>query len=125
MQEELRVEMEDCGIDVNGALSRMMGNEKLFFRVMKKFLEDNTYKNLIAKLEEEDYEEAFKSAHALKGVAANLGLNPIMDADSVIVEKLRNHNIEGIKEDVEKLTKEYQQIYAVLEKINTSFAMNF
>ena len=117
MQEELRLEMESCGIDVTGALNRMMGNESLFFRIMKKFLEDESYNKLMMKLEEEDYDEAFKYAHALKGVAGNLGLNPIMDADVVLVEKLRHHNMDGITEDARELTEAYQKIYAVLEKL--------
>lgn len=118
MQEELRLEMENCGIDVAGALNRMMGNEDLFFRIMKKFLEDESYKNLMIKLEQKDYDEAFKCAHALKGITGNLGLDPIMDADVVIVEKLRNHNMEGIEEDAKRLTEVYQKIYAVLEKLD-------
>ena len=119
MVEELRIQMEACGIDVAGALERMMGNENLFFRMMNKFTEDTIFPNLKASLEEKDYSKAFEYAHALKGVAGNLGLNSVMEADAVIVEKLRNYteeSVQGIEEDLVKLEGIYQQVMTVLKE---------
>lgn len=120
MVEELRTQMESYGIDVAGALERMMGNENLFFRMMKKFTEDKIFPNLKASLEEKNYSQAFEHAHALKGVAGNLGLNSIMEADSVMVEKLRNYteeSVQGIEADLEKLEQIYMKVMGLLQQI--------
>ncbi len=120
MLEEVKVRLEDCGIDVVGAMERMMNNEDLFFRMMKKFPEDTIFPNLKDALERKDYKAGFEFAHALKGVAGNLGLDSIMNADVVIVERLRNYaepNIVGIEEDLEKLEEAYVKVCAELQRL--------
>lgn len=120
MVEEVKTQLEACGIDVAGAMERMMGNEMLFLKMMRKFPEDEVFRNLKEKLAEKDYGEAFQYAHALKGVAGNLGLNPIMEADIVIVEKLRHYteeSVKGIDEDFKQLEAVYDQICAKLKEL--------
>lgn len=120
MLDEVRGQLESCGVDVAGAMERMMGNEDLFFRMMKKFLEDTIFQDLKGKLMEKEYKAAFEYAHALKGVAGNLGLNSIMEADIVIVEKLRHYtaeSVQGIEADLEKLENIYLQVCEVLRKL--------
>ena len=119
MTEELRGQMEACGIDVEGALARMMGNENLFFRMMKKFTEDTIFPSLKESLKAQDYKKGFEYAHALKGVAGNLGLDSIMKADEIIVEKLRHYtegSVPGIEEDLKNLEENYNKVMEVLKQ---------
>ena len=117
MTEEIIKRMEEQGIDVKGALGRMMGNEKLFVRIMKKFPNDASFGNLKAALEQKDYESAFEQAHALKGVSGNLGLRPLMEADIVVLEKLRHRETAGLEEDMEKLTAIYEETCGILNEL--------
>lgn len=117
MTEESKNKLRDFGVDVDGSLERMLGNEALFERVLKKFIQDDSYPQLVEALAAEDYEAAFRHAHTLKGVAGNLGINALMDADIVVVEKLRAHNLEGLDKDMEKVTEVYEKVCEVLKDL--------
>lgn len=104
-------QLEAIGCDVAGALERMMGSDALYIKFLGKFLEDKNFEMLGLHLKEADYETAFRDAHTLKGVSANLGLNSIVSATSVIVEKLRAEvNTQGLDEDYRALEAVYHEV---------------
>ena len=117
MTEESKKQLKEFGVDVEGSLERMLGNEALFERVLKKFISDDSYPLLVETLAAGDYETAFRHAHTLKGVAGNLGINALMEADIVVVEKLRVGNLEGIEEDMKKVTELYEEVCTVLKNL--------
>lgn len=71
--------LEAGGIDVQGALDRMMGNEKLLARLLGKFLHDTSFARLETALAEHDADAAFSAAHTLKGVAGNLSVTTVYE----------------------------------------------
>jgi HPt (histidine-containing phosphotransfer) domain-containing protein len=75
-------------VDTEKALERIRGNKKLFKTLLMHFM--NT-KDQVAQLKQEveanDREGAAKSAHAIKGVAANLSMTALYD-QSVAFEAL-------------------------------------
>ena len=79
---------EKIGSDFDKVLERM-GSEALVKRFAIKFLEDKSFEELTESLKEKDGECAFRAAHTLKGVCANLGLDRLYEADSELTEKLR------------------------------------
>ena len=80
---------EKIGSDFDKVLGRM-GSEALVKRFAVKFLEDKSFEELTESLKEKDGEDAFRAAHTLKGICANLGLDRLYEADSELTEKLRN-----------------------------------
>lgn len=44
-------------------------------------------------------------------------MKKLMDADIIIVEKLRNKNYEGLESDIEDLRKVYQQLMDVIQNL--------
>lgn len=96
MDELFRKRLEENGTDVETVLKRFMGNEAMYIKFVKKFLEDKSYHELLENITKRDYEEAFKSAHTLKGVTANLGIEPVRAAASQITELLRNKPAEEV-----------------------------
>ena len=114
---ELKPILEGLGVDVDGALKRMMGSEALFLRLMKKFGADTNYEKLKAAIEAQDYEEAYRAAHTLKGAAGNLGLNPIMDTAGRISDKLKADDRSTLEADFAELTKVHGEIFEVLRTL--------
>ena len=51
---------------------------KLIQRFTLKFLEDQSYLQLKQALENKNYEDAFRSAHTLKGVCQNLSFDRLL-----------------------------------------------
>lgn len=122
MDEKLKCQLEENGADVAGTLRRFMGNEAIYRKFLGKFCADPNYEDLVRNLEQKNYEEAFKCAHTLKGVAANLGLNPLCRAVSDLTEELRNKTPESIDEaavtaKLEKTVAAYNVFYKIINSL--------
>lgn len=111
MEENFKSILEENGADVKSTLRRFMGNEGMYMKFLKRFPEDPNYQNLGVSLEAGNYEEAFRCAHTLKGVAANLGLVPVQTAVSGLVEELRSKSNEEV--DAEKANAMWQDLKKV------------
>ncbi len=114
MEENFKSILEENGADVKTTLKRFMGNENMYMKFLKRFPEDPNYKNLGTSLEAGDYEEAFRCAHTLKGVSANLGLEPVQAAVSGLVEELRSKT--NAEVDVAKANAMWQDLKKVYEQ---------
>lgn len=114
MEENFKSILEENGADVKTTLKRFMGNENMYMKFLKRFPEDPNYKNLGISLEAGDYEEAFRCAHTLKGVSANLGLEPVQAAVSGLVEELRSKT--NAEVDVAKANAMWQDLKKVYEQ---------
>ena len=120
MDETVRKQMEENGADVETTLKRFMGNEKMYMKYIMKFLDDKNFDSIRENLESQNYEAVFNAAHTLKGVTANLGLNPVNAASAEISELLRGKAASEV--DAEKvnavfleLTESYERFRKVLE----------
>ncbi len=114
MDEKFRRQLEEGGADVEATLKRFMGNDAIYLKFLGKFPNDPNYANLGTNIESGDYEEAYKCAHALKGVVGNLGLTPIFETVSVLVEELRNKANADV--DAARANEEWQKIKTVYEQ---------
>ncbi len=114
MEEKFKRQLVESGADVETTLKRFMGNEAIYQKFLGKFPNDPNYANLGKNLEEGAYKEAYECAHALKGVVGNLGLMPIFERVSVLVEELRNKAPEDV--DAERAMEEWQEIKKVYEQ---------
>lgn len=115
MSEMLKQKLKENGADVEGTLHRFMNNDKLFLKFILKYKDDKNCALLTDALDQKNYEEAFKAAHTLKGVSANLGLNPIFDRASAITELLRGKEaseVDAVKiEEEKKALEEAHQLF--------------
>ena len=97
------------GADVEEGLARCLNKEDFYAKCYKKFLDDPAFSGLDEALQKKDADTAFRHAHTLKGLAANMGLTPIHDLAVKIVEPLRA----GMYSD--ELVEIYQQIMKEME----------
>ena len=81
--------LRSFGANVDEGLTRCMGNEAFYLRMVRLAMADANYEALSAAVERNDLDAAFEAAHALKGVTANLALAPICDPVSELTELLR------------------------------------
>ncbi len=85
----LLTELRSRGCDVDGALVRFLNNEDFYAKCFKKFIDDPAFVGLGEALAVKDVDVAFRHAHTLKGLIANMGLTPLYDLAVQIVEPLR------------------------------------
>lgn len=87
--------------------------EKLMDKHIRKFGESDVVDRLIAAGKTMDATELFESAHAVKGVCANLGLMGLCNAASGITEEFRPGNErkmsdEEVKEKIDQIEALYK-----------------
>lgn len=118
MDESFKQRLIESGADVETTVKRFMGNEAMYEKFLKKFKDNSNYAGLEESIEACNYEEAFKCAHTLKGVSANLGLDPIYKASSDLTEEVRGKaNEEVDKEKVQEIWQELQKAYKIFDEL--------
>ena len=108
--------LADAGIDVNSAIERFMGNESLFERFLKKFLEDSNYHDLLAAISSGDSEGALKSSHTLKGICGNLSMNHLFDLLTRQVSLFREQRWKEATEMMSDITESYINITQAIRR---------
>lgn len=76
MTEDFRSACIAHGIDVQGTLGRLDGMDALYERMLSRFAADGTAAQLASCTQPD---EAFRLAHSLKGMAANLGFTKLSE----------------------------------------------
>lgn len=97
MEQKYKDKLIEQGADFKNALKHFMGNEAMYEKYLIKFFqEEPNYAKLLTSLEKQDYADAFKCVHTLKGVSVNLGLIPLYQVLCELTEELRGKAAEEI-----------------------------
>ncbi|MDE7221232.1 MAG: Hpt domain-containing protein [Oscillospiraceae bacterium] len=85
--------LQECyaalGGDYAGVASRLP-TERMVQKFVLKFLNDGSYDLLVRSMAAEDYAEAFRAAHTIKGVCQNLDFTVLYQSSCQLSEALRN-----------------------------------
>ena len=113
--------VRECYEAIGGNYEDVLGrlqNDALIRKFTLKFLEDQSYLQLKQALENENYEDAFRSAHTLKGVSQNLSFDRLYEVSNELTELLRDRTGEqpGISEAMEKVTEVYEMMIEEIKK---------
>lgn len=92
--------------DYEGVLQRLMDDVRIR-KFLFRFPEEKLFEQLCESVEKEDYTDAFRCAHSIKGVCMNLGISVLQKSSSELCEALRDGNrpdnleelFEAVKED--------------------------
>ena len=77
------------GADLEDALPRCLNNEGFYLRLVGMAVKDQNLYQLEAALKAGDWKTAFEKAHAVKGVASNLSLKPVLKPIAELTDALR------------------------------------
>ena len=100
------------GADIKTGLSRCVGKEDLYLKLVGMGLGDAKFEELGSALTQNDFSRAFELCHALKGVIGNLALTPLYEALSAMTEKLRNQE-----------AADYTAMYSDILQIRNKFSL--
>jgi HPt (histidine-containing phosphotransfer) domain-containing protein len=114
--EHLTLMMKKHRIDTDGVIRRLGGNEKLYLTICKKFLSDISYSSVLEAVKKEDYMEARRHIHTLKGVAVNLGFIYLYSLCSRLLTELDQQNSYMFNKDLISLGQEYDFIISILKE---------
>ena len=85
--------LKECYAALGGNYDEVMGHlrsERLVQKFVLKFLNDGSYQLLQDSLAAGNREEAFRAAHTMKGVCANLAFNDLLASSEALTEALRD-----------------------------------
>ena len=102
--------LQECYAALEGDYQEVLGrlySEALVQKFVGKFLSDKSFQLLQDTLKAEDYEEAFRAAHTLKGVTQNLSFTRLYQSSHEITEALR--------------TKDYDLALQLLPKVEGDY----
>lgn len=102
------------GGDYESVLKRL-GSEDFIKRIVQRFPKDTSYQMIMDGIATGDAELAFRGAHTLKGVCANLDFARLYESSSRLTEILRDKQLENYEEVLDLVTLHYQ---ATLEAIS-------
>lgn len=103
---------EFLDIDIAESLEeRFMDDETFYLRFLRKLLTTQDFALLEQKIAAEDWNEALRKAHNLKGVCANLGLNTLSKSFADLVTLLRSEHFTAseVREAFAKLAPLWQK----------------
>ena len=107
--------------NIDEVMERLGGNELLLIRLLLKFRTTyiNSRKNFSLLMEENNIEEAYRIVHSLKGVAANLGIDPVYLRASVLENKMKLKEYNSMQTEQQLLFDELETVLGQIKENNT------
>lgn len=98
-----------AGGDYAGVIGRLRTNDRVA-KFVTMFADDASYSNLVNNMADENWDEAFRAAHTLKGVSRDMGFIDLSDYASEITEALRASDIDRAKVLLPTVQEEYKKV---------------
>ena len=116
--------LKDCYDAFGGdyeSVRQRLSKDEIIKKFVIKFLSEPSFGNLSSALEREAYEDAFRAAHSLKGVCANLAFKRLEASASELTELLRHSAEEPVdkekcKEVFECVSVDYNAVVDAVRK---------
>lgn len=108
---------EMFGGDYEGVISRMLKEERVKKFILK-FKNDPTFDLLTRSTEDENYEEAFRAAHTIKGLCQNLGFERLYKSSYELTEALRGGKKPDSDSYYQQVKTDYEQIVCAIELLD-------
>lgn len=102
--------LKEYGANVEEGLSRCMGNEALYLKLVATIPNEPRFAELNKNIAENNLDSAFEAAHALKGVLGNLALTPLYDPVFEITELLRTREPADYTDILSKINEKVETL---------------
>jgi HPt (histidine-containing phosphotransfer) domain-containing protein len=118
MDQKCIEKFRDGGIDINDGLNRFAGSTELYEKFLRKFKDDKTFEDLGKAVEARNCDEAFKAAHALKGVSGNLSMICVYKITSDMCAAFRANEPEKAFGMYPDLKNKYETVCKLIDELN-------
>ncbi len=101
-----------CPVDLEDGLARVGDDREFYQELLEIFLEDapERMSELLSALAASDSEQVARSAHSIKGAAANLSATVVRDEALEIEQIGRSGNLDGLEVKVKQLQGSLDQL---------------
>lgn len=115
--------LRECYAALGGDFEAVTGrlpSERFVQKYVLKFPSDGSYDLLVRSMEEQDYEEAFRAAHTIKGMCQNLDFTALYESSAQLNEALRHGFTPQAPALFEKVKEDYQRTLAAIQEFQAS-----
>lgn len=115
MEADRKAKLVAAGINVDAALERFMGKDKMLEKYLGRFLSEKSYAALVSAIEADDQAAAGAAVHTLKSVCGSIGCEKMQ---GMVVEQekaIRGGDWQQAKQLMPAITAEYESICAALQ----------
>ncbi|MGN1339413.1 MAG: Hpt domain-containing protein [Oscillospiraceae bacterium] len=118
ISKEFCQEMQTVGMNVPEMVEHFMDSEQMFLKYLYKFFDaaDCVMLELTTAAENEDHQNMLFAAHALKGLAGNIGLNGVFLPAKKMVDDIRADDFSDCGSDFHKIQDNYYKAAAIVKK---------
>ncbi len=107
------------GGDFNGVLERLR-REQTVQKFVYKFLDDKSFELFEASMEKQDYEEALRAVHTLKGICQNLSFDRLYTSSSLVTNALKENDYKKAIDLTPQLSDDYSQVVNAVREYKES-----
>ena len=116
--------IEECYREIGGNYAEVSGrlpSKRLIEKFAIKFLDDQSYAQLSQAMAAGSCADAFRAAHTLKGVSANLSFAQLRASSSSLTELLRGADTIPAKASplMDAVTRDYEMTVAAIRKLDS------
>lgn len=115
--------LQECYSALGGSYEEVLSrlsSERLVKKFALKFLTDPSYDLLVRSMGSEDWPEAFRAAHTIKGVCQNLSFTRLYEVSNRLNEALRGGPTPEAPGLVEEVKSEYEQTVSAIRAFKES-----
>lgn len=115
--------LKDCYIKIGGDFDGVMGRlrrEQLVTKFLYKFLDDKSFELFESAMRAQDYEEALRAVHTLKGICQNLSFDELYESSSRITNALRKNDISKAMDMAPQLSRDYYKVIHAVEEYKSA-----
>ena len=113
------MKLKDCYMKFGGDFDGVMGRlrrEQLVEKFLYKFLDDKSFSLFEEAMSAQDYDEALRAVHTLKGVCQNLSFTSLYESSSQITNALKAKNYREAMDMAPQLSKDYYELIHAVEE---------
>lgn len=105
------------GGDYDEVISRLVKEERII-KYLTKFAGEDSLKPLHDGLDSEQYNDAFRAVHSIKGMCLNLGLETLRQSSSALCEELREGKpSKDISDMVNRVDSDYADAIKAIQEL--------
>lgn len=115
MDADRKAKLLNAGVNVDSALERFMGNEKMLEKYLGRFVSEKSYSALKDAIAADDPEAAAAAVHTLKSVCGTIGCQAMQELVVEQEKAIRSGDWETAKELMPTIESAYNVICAALQ----------
>lgn len=117
------MDLKTCYTQLGGDYDAVMGRmrrEQMVAKFVLKFLGDKSYDLFEASMREQNYEEALRAVHTLKGICQNLSFTQLYETSDLITSALKAGDVAKAAEMAPQLARDYDRVVCAVKEYGQS-----